>query len=143
MPELSRRSALRTDRIHTCTHRHRCVSNAGHTSDAQRHTHSSTHLRARVLLPFSADTPAWCGVSLLALHWLGQDDTLHTSTPHSSPLIAATGEQPACAAQLGGQCERRAEMAATLSVKLELRAGAMCGLVYLHKKHIHKTLTMV
>jgi len=57
--------------------------------------------------------------------------------------MAATGEQPACAAQLGGQCERRAEMAATLSVKLELRAGAMCGLVYLHKKHIHKTLRMV
>ena len=57
--------------------------------------------------------------------------------------MAATGEQPACAAQLGGQCERRAEMAATLSVKLELRAFAICGFVNYHKKHIHKTLRMV
>jgi hypothetical protein len=38
--------------------------------------------------------------------------------------MAATGEQPACAAQPGGQCERRAEMAATLLVKLELHAFA-------------------
>jgi len=96
-------------------------------------THNGTLIPPRTCAP----------VSSLELHWLGQDDTLHTSTPHSSPLMAATGEQPACAAQLGGQCERRAEMAATLSVKLELRAFAICGFVNHHKKHIHKTLRMV